>query len=198
MKVIGITGGVGAGKSEILKYLKEHCRCRIIMADLVAHQLEKAGQVCYDKLVGLLGTEILGADGQIEKSRMAAKIFQQKELLQQVNAIVHPAVKEYIKDAIAKERAKGEIDVLFLEAALLIEDGYESIVDELWYIHTDVEVRRSRLKSSRGYSDEKIDSIIRGQLPEETFYEHCQVVLENSGTLEDVYRQIDKELGELL
>lgn len=198
MKVIGITGGVGAGKSEILKYLKEHCRCRIIMADLVAHQLEEPGQVCYDKLVELLGTEILGADGQIEKSRMAAKIFRQKELLQRVNAIVHPAVKEYIKDAIATERAKGEIDVLFLEAALLIEDGYESIVDELWYIHTDVEIRRSRLKSSRGYSDEKIDSIISGQLPEETFYEHCQVVLENSGTLEDVYRQIDKELGELL
>ncbi len=198
MKVIGITGGVGAGKSEILKYLKEHCCCRIIMADLVAHQLEEPGQMCYDKLVELLGTEILGADGQIEKSRMAAKIFQQKELLQQVNEIVHPAVKEYIKDAIATERAKGEIDVLFLEAALLIEDGYESIVDELWYIHTDVEVRRSRLKSSRGYSDEKIDSILRGQLPEETFYGHCQVVLENSGTLEDVYRQIDKELGELL
>lgn len=198
MKVIGITGGVGAGKSEILKYLKEHCRCRIIMADLVAHQLEEPGQVCYDKLVGLLGTEILEADGQIEKGRMAARIFRQKELLQQVNAIVHPAVKEYIKDVIATERAKGEIDVLFLEAALLIEDGYESIVDELWYIHTDVEVRRSRLKSSRGYSDEKIDSIISGQLPEETFYEHCQVVLENSGTLEDVYRQIDKELGELL
>ena len=198
MKVIGITGGVGAGKSEILKYLKEHCRCRIIMADLVAHQLEEPGQVCYDKLVGLLGTEILEADGQIEKGRMAARIFRQKELLQQVNAIVHPAVKEYIKDVIATERAKGEIDVLFLEAALLIEDGYESIVDELWYIHTDVEIRRSRLKSSRGYSDEKIDSILRGQLPEETFYEHCQVVLENSGTLEDVYRQIDKELGELL
>lgn len=198
MKVIGITGGVGAGKSEILKYLKEHCRCRIIMADLVAHQLEEPGQVCYDKLVGLLGTEILEADGQIEKGRMAARIFRQKELLQQVNAIVHPAVKEYIKDVIATERAKGEIDVLFLEAALLIEDGYESIVDELWYIHTDVEIRRSRLKSSRGYSDEKIDSIISGQLPEETFYEHCQVVLENSGTLEDVYRQIDKELGELL
>ena len=198
MKVIGITGGVGAGKSEILKYLKEHCCCRIIMADLVAHQLEEPGQVCYDKLVELLGTEILGADGRIEKSRMAAKIFRQRELLQRVNAIVHPAVKEYIKDAIATERAEGKIDVLFLEAALLIEDGYESIVDELWYIHTDVEVRRSRLKSSRGYSDEKIDSILRGQLPEETFYEHCQVVLENSGTLEDVYRQIDKELGELL
>lgn len=196
MKVIGITGGVGAGKSRILTYLKEHTKCRIIMADQVAHELEKPGMACYEKLLALLGEDILAENGEIHKALFAARIFARKELLAQVNEIVHPAVKEYILHAIEEERENGQSDYLFIEAALLIEDGYEEIVDEMWYIHTDEQVRRARLKSSRGYTDEKIDGIMRGQLSEEEFYRHCPVVIDNSGTLEHVYRQIDEKLGE--
>lgn len=198
MKVIGITGGVGAGKSEILTYLKEHTNCRIIIADKVAHDLERRGSVCYDKIVSLLGREILAEDGEIDKGKMAARIFTDRALLSQVNEIVHPAVKEYIISAIAKEREKGRYDYLFIEAALLIEDGYGDIADEMWYIHTDENVRRERLKSSRGYTDEKIDNIMREQLSEEEFCGHCSVVIDNGKALTDAYRQIDKKLGEEL
>ncbi len=196
MKVIGITGGVGAGKSCILSYLQERTSCRLIMADQVAHRLEEPGGICYEQIVSLLGRQILSEDGRIDKGKMAAEIFGDKELLAQVNRIVHPAVKRYIVEAIEQERQARRIDYLFLEAALLIEDGYGQIVDEMWYIHTDEKVRRDRLKASRGYTDEKIDSIMRGQLPAEEFSKHCAVVLDNSGTLESVYRQIDEKLGE--
>lgn len=196
MKVVGITGGIGAGKSQILAYLKEHTRCRIIIADQVAHELEEPGGRCYQPIVSILGTAILTEDGRIDRAKMAARIFADGKLLSQINAIVHPAVKEYITGVIAEERAGDRIDYLFIEAALLIEDGYKTIVDELWYIHTDMRVRRERLKASRGYSDEKIDSIVNGQLSEEEFYGQCSVVIDNSGTLDSVYRQIDKKLGE--
>ncbi len=196
MKVVGITGGIGAGKSQILAYLKEHTRCRIIIADQVAHELEEPGGRCYQPIVSILGTAILTEDGRIDRAKMAAGIFADGKLLSQINEIVHPAVKEYITGAIAEERAGDRIDYLFIEAALLIEDGYKTIVDELWYIHTDIQVRRERLKASRGYSDEKIDSIMNGQLSEEEFYGQCSVVIDNSGTLDSVYRQIDKKLGE--
>ena len=196
MKVVGITGGIGAGKSQILAYLKEHTRCRIIIADQVAHELEEPGGRCYQPIVSILGTAILTEDGRIDRAKMAARIFADGKLLSQINAIVHPAVKEYITGVIAEERAGDRIDYLFIEAALLIEDGYKTIVDELWYIHTDMQVRRERLKASRGYSDEKIDSIVNGQLSEEAFYGQCSVVIDNSGTLDSVYRQIDKKLGE--
>ena len=196
MKVVGITGGIGAGKSQILAYLKEHTRCRIIIADQVAHELEEPGGRCYQPIVSILGTAILTGDGRIDRAKMAARIFADGKLLSQINAIVHPAVKEYITGAIAEERAGNRIDYFFIEAALLIEDGYKTIVDELWYIHTDIQVRRERLKASRGYSDEKIDSIMNGQLSEEEFYGQCSVVIDNSGTLDSVYRQIDKKLGE--
>ncbi|MDE6739837.1 MAG: dephospho-CoA kinase, partial [Lachnospiraceae bacterium] len=85
---------------------------------------------------------------------------------------------------------------LFIEAALLLENGYKAIVDEMWYIHTDEQVRRDRLRTSRGYSDEKIDSIMQGQLSEEDFLRQCPVVIDNSGTLDSVYKQIDEKLGE--
>lgn len=196
MRSIGITGGVGAGKSQILSYLQEHTNCRILVADRMAHELEEPGERCYGQIVSLLGNGILKPDGRIDKTKMAAKIFADGKLLTQVNEIVHPAVKEAILKIIEKEQKAGIHDYLFLEAALLIEDGYKEIVDEMWYIHTDEKARRKRLKASRGYTDEKIDRIMRGQLPEEEFYRHCDVVIDNSGTLESACRQIDEKLGE--
>lgn len=198
MKVIGITGGVGAGKSEILSYIKENYHCQVILADKVAHQVEEPGQRCYDKLVALLGREILQENGRIDKAKMAEKIFAGQEVLAKVNEIVHPAVKEFIVQEIADRRKEGKLDFLFVEAALLIEDGYEEIVDELWYIYAKEEVRRERLKSSRAYSDEKIDKILRKQLSEEVFRQHCRVVIDNSGRLEDACKQIDEKLGDCL
>ncbi len=196
MRVIGITGGVGAGKSEVLAWLAGRPDCRVIMADQVAHRLEEPGEVCFAPLRVLLGDDILDAEGRIDKRRMAAKIFGDEALLKRVNEIVHPAVKAYLTAQIEEERAAGKRNWLFIEAALLIEEGYAGIVDELWYIHAGETVRRQRLRESRGYTDEKIDSIFRNQLSEEAFRKHCDVVIENNGTLESVYTQIEKELGE--
>ncbi len=196
MKVIGVTGGVGAGKSEVLAYLERRRDCRVIMADRVAHQLEEPGEVCYGPLTALLGKEILDAAGKIDRQKMAERIFGDGALLQKVNGIVHPAVKAYLIGQIEKERAAGRLSRLFIEAALLIEEGYAEIVDELWYVRAEEGVRRRRLRENRGYPDEKIDAIMKSQLAEEAFIRHCGVVIENNGALSGVYEQIEKELGE--
>lgn len=196
MKVIGITGGVGAGKSEVISWLAKRPDCRVIMADREAHRLEEPGGVCYEPLLALLGDEVLDSGGRIDKRKMAAKIFGDEALRGRVNGIVHPAVKAYLTAQIKQERAAEKLKFLFIEAALLIEEGYAGIVDELWYIHAEEEIRRQRLKNGRGYTDEKIDSILKSQLSEEEFRKHCAVVIENNGTLQSVYTQIEKELGE--
>lgn len=198
MRVIGITGGVGSGKSALLDYLVRNYNCKVIMADEVAHRVKEPGQPCYEKLVALLSSDILNEDGTIHKGRMAAKIFESDDLLEKVNKIIHPAVKEMILDEIADARDKGELDFLFLEAALLIEGGYLNIVDEMWYIYAREELRRARLKSSRSYSDEKIDAIMKSQLTEEDFRKNCIVTIDNSDSLEEACRQIDMKLGEYL
>ncbi len=195
MRIIGITGGVGAGKSALLAYIKEHYSCRIILADLAAHEVEQPGEICYDELVELLGAGICDEQGYIDKGRMAERIFGDSELLQKVNAIVHPAVKRYIVREIEKEKEKGEVAFFFVEAALLIEERYDLICDELWYIYADVEVRKARLKASRGYTDAKTEAIMDKQLSEAEFRKHCKVVIDNSGTLESAFEQIDAALG---
>ena len=108
--------------------------------------------------------------------------------------MIHPAVETYILEQIHLEQVRGTLDFFFIEAALLIECGYEDKVDELWYIYADREVRARRLKAARGYSDEKIQEIMDSQLSEEEFRRHCQVVIDNSGSLQDAYRQIDEIL----
>ena len=195
MRFIGITGGVGAGKSFVLSCLQEECNCRIVLADDVGNEVKMPGQPCYERIVELLGRDVLETDGQINRQKMAAMIFTDEELLKKVNEIIHPAVREYILNEVDKERKSGEREYFFLEAALLIEAGYEEILDEMWYIHADKEVRRARLKASRGYSDEKIDSIFENQLSEEVFRAHCAVVIENNGEQEETRRQIRAALG---
>lgn len=194
MKLIGITGGIGAGKSEILSYLATHYNCRVEMADLAAHKVKEPGQPCYYALVELLGESVLDTDGTIHKGRMAEIIFHDEEKKRAVNALIHPAVKEYFLTEIKKERAAGKIDYFFLEAALLIEDGYEKIVDELWYIFTKEELRARRLRESRGYSEEKIRSIMAGQLSEAEFRKHCKFVIDNNHSLQETFQQIDRKL----
>ena len=196
MKVIGITGGVGSGKSLILNYIKEHYNCEIIMADDLAKDLCRKGELCYKPLVKLLGKEVLDSDGEIDKGVMSHMIFTDDSLRIGVNGIIHPGVKKFILKRIAYLRRKKTKDYLFIEAALLIEDGYKDIVDELWYIYTDEAVRRARLKESRGYSDKKIDDIMASQLSEVEFRANSDFEIDNSGDSEVSFSKIRERLGE--
>lgn len=194
LRFIGITGGIGAGKSEILQYIKKHYKCEIYLADEVAHLVKEPGTKCYQQLVELLGTEVLEPDGRINKAAMAAKIFANQEILNRVNEIVHPAVKEFLIEKYEEAKENPEVELFFVEAALLIEAGYKALVDELWYIYARREVREERLRNSRGYSEERITNIISKQLSEEEFRRECDFVIDNSGELTESYRQIDKKL----
>ena len=191
MKFIGITGGVGAGKSELLHYIEEQYPAKILLADEVAHVLMKKGTDCYRQIrETFAGEDLYTTDGEFDRKKLAEVIFQDESCREKINGIVHPAVKQEILNQVEQERNKGQISYFILEAALLIEDGYDKICDELWYIHTTEEVRRKRLKESRGYPDAKIDAILKSQLPEEVYRRYCSVIIENSGTLEDTFCQI--------
>lgn len=129
---------------------------------------------------------------------MAELVFSDEGLLQAVNALIHPAVKEFILHEIQKTEEEGTYDFFVLEAALLIEEHYDEILDELWYIHTERETRKKRLKQMRQYSDEKIGNIMEKQLSDSVFRKHCRVIIENNDKPEDTYNQIDDKLGEYI
>ena len=200
MRFIGITGGVGAGKSAILSYLAQKPRTKVMLADEIAHELMKPGTDCYHKIVerfareDILGEQVFEGYPPFDKGKLAKVIFSDAKKREAMNAIVHPAVKEYVKEKYALELEKGQLDLLVLEAALLIEEEYDEICDELWYIYTSEENRRKRLTESRGYSQEKISQIFNSQLSETEFREGTQVTIDNNGDLEETYNQIEKAL----
>lgn len=195
MKFIGITGGVGAGKSAILDYLKNKPDTKVMLADEIAHELMVPGTQCYDKLKAEFGTEdIYQKDGFFDRIKLAQVIFSDDEKRKKLNGIVHPAVRKYVIGQAAYERKEGKIKLLVLEAALLIEEHYDEICDELWYIYTSEENRRIRLKKQRNYSDEKINEIFNSQLTDEKFRKACRVVIDNNGTIEAAAAQIEAAL----
>lgn len=198
MKTIGITGGVGAGKSLVLDYIESRYRAKIYKADDIANFLKEPGQSCYRPVVDLLGEGILSEDGSISREKMAKLVFSDTGLLKSVNALIHPAVKEFVLREIRKAEAERKYDFFILEAALLIEEHYDEILDELWYIHTEQEIRKKRLKQARQYSDEKIGNIMEKQLSDTVFKKHCRVIIENNDKPEDTYNQIDDKLGEYI
>ncbi|MBO5259103.1 MAG: dephospho-CoA kinase [Agathobacter sp.] len=195
MRFIGVTGGVGAGKSAILSYLEQKPRTKVMLADEIAHFLMEPGTDCYEALRKEFASEpIWQEDGHFDKEALGKMIFSDPDKRDRLNGIVHPAVKEYVRQQQKLESEKGELDLLILEAALLIEEKYNEICDELWYIYTDSNIRRLRLKESRGYSDEKIDNILASQLSEEEYRKACQFVIDNNGTFEESAAQIENAL----
>lgn len=145
MRVIGVTGGVGSGKSAVLNYIEAHFDARIIKADDVGHLLMMPGQVCYEPVIQLFGEWIVKEDGSLDRETISKIVFEKKEILEKLNAIIHPAVKKYILREIERSK-KEETEFFFIEAALLIEEKYDEICDELWYIYCEKEVRMERLR----------------------------------------------------
>lgn len=192
--IIGITGGVGAGKSQVLSILKEEYHAAVLFADEIGHLLMKPEQDCYMRIVEEFGESILREDKTIDRAKLSALVFDNEERLKKLNRIIHPAVKEYIRAQIADIYAKEQGKLIVIEAALLIEDNYDEICDEIWYIYADEATRRKRLKESRGYSDEKIDSIMKNQLSEAEFRKYCKKTIDNSKSLAKTREELKKAL----
>ena len=196
MKVYGITGGAGTGKSEVIKMLQQNFGGCVIMSDEVARELMQKGNISYQLIVEYFGRDILMDDGEIDRMKLADHVFNNKEALEKLNSMTHPYVKDEIRKLIAEAEASGECRFVALESAILLECGYEDICDEFWYVYTKPEIRRQRMKETRNYSDEKVDSVMRNQQPDEVFFEQCSFVIKNNTTLSDVYAQLKKKLDQ--
>ena len=191
MKFIGLTGGVGAGKTTVLKAMKQMYRVRILIADEIAHEQMEPGTMCYKKLQEAFGgCDIWRDDGSIDRPKLAQVLFSDGEKRRRLNGIVHPAVKDYILDEVERERQKGDHDYVILEAALLIEDHYDVLCDEMWYVYASPQTRKKRLMADRGYSEQKVEQIFASQLSDEPYRKYCQVVIDNDRDGQYVLQQI--------
>ena len=191
MKVIGITGGVGSGKNEVLGILKRDFGAELLIADEIAHQVMEPGMPAYRRIVEALGTDFLSEDGSIDRKALAKRLFGDGEALGTVNSIVHPTVWQAIEEGIRCSRK----ELVIVEAALFDEE-HNGLFDQVWYIFTSEENRISRLMKSRGYSREKCLDIMRSQKSESEFRAMADRVIDNNKTVADVKRQIETILKE--
>lgn len=192
MRVIGITGGVGSGKSEVLRYLKEAYGAWVCQMDETAKELQRRGTTCFRRIVEHFGERVVSAEGELDRAALSVIVFSDERELQALNEIVHPEVIRQVRGDIEEKRAQG-LEFYVVEAALLPDVGRE-LCDELWYIYTEEKVRRERLKASRGYTDERITQMIASQPGEARFRSACTAVIDNSGDFEDTKRQIGERL----
>lgn len=205
--VIGITSGVGSGKSEVMNILKNEYNGAVILADNVGHELMEPGQVCYEKILAHFGEGILMEQDEeqkkttareIDRQKLGAIVFADEAQLSVLNDITHKAIREEILRRIDHYKQSGNHPFIAIEAALLIEDGYEDMLDQLWYIYARKDLRIRRLMDSRGYSEEKCQQIISQQLPDEVFFAHADVVIDNNGSMEEIGPKIKAALKSLL
>lgn len=190
MRVIGVTGGVGTGKSTVLAYLREQYQAKVIEADAVGHEVMEPGTQAYEEILRIFGESILDREGRIDRKVLGGIVFADPQKLLRLNKVVHPAVKEEILARLSRYREQGEA-LAVVEAALFLEENYDAFCDETWYIYTDEKTRRERLKESRGYTEERISQILKSQRSHGEFLKRCQYMIDNSGTAEETRRQID-------
>lgn len=198
--IIGVTGGVGSGKSTVLEILKEKYGAHIIMADDVAKELMEPGSASYEAVVKAFGEDILedSPDRRIDRKKLAAIVFEDENKRELLNSLTHPQVKEEILERFRNIYQKDPDALIVLEAALLIEGGYRNLLDWLWVVLADREVRIQRLMASRSYTREKALSIMESQLSDAEFRANADHVIDNSGSLEETAEQIAKALQECI
>lgn len=192
MNVIGLTGSVGSGKSTIGKLLEEHFSVKLLMTDQIGHLAMAPGTSSYDKIVSVFQREILKEDQTIDRGKLSEIVFADAGKLEQLNGIIHPWVKDYLKETIETEKQAGRYEYCVIESAILFQTQLDQMCDHVWYVDTEDSVRRQRLKQSRGYTDAKIDSILKEQEENEQLKTRCQYVIENNGELSSVLSQLEK------
>ena len=153
------------------------------------------GHEAYEQVVKVFGQEIVSEDKTIDRKALGAIVFADEKKRMILNRIIHPAVRQEILRRL-EEAELLHLSYVVVEAALFLEENYDAFCDETWYIYTDEKIRRQRLKESRGYSDERIDQIFHSQKTHEEFQKRCLFMIDNNGSEEETFRQIDRRMKE--
>ena len=234
--ILGLTGGVGSGKSTVTRVLHDEYGFELLLTDDIAKTLELPGELCYEKIVKAFGEDILkcGYGSSIDNPKLAAKIYADSKALETINNIVHPAVWNYVSDYIDRamkesrnnqnslikpdkiaekamkasdEEKEADIsknkyektgDVRIAVETALPNERFMSLCDEIWFIHTERDIRIRRIMSDRGYTREKSEGIIAGQLGDEEFKAAADIVIDNSGEREATEEAVRARLKEIL
>ena len=189
-QVIGITGGIGCGKSVVMDILAKEYGAAVILADSVGHDLMKPGAINYNGIVEKFGTEILLENGEIDRKKLGAIVFNNQDNLTALNQITHPNIIQETYNRIDNYMKDDNIPFVCLESAILFDTALYELCDSVWYIYANEPVRIERLMAGRGYTEEYCKTVMAKQKDETVYREKSDVIIDNSGCVEDTRKQI--------
>lgn len=190
MKRLGITGGIASGKSAVAGMLRE-MGFRVIDADRLGHEVIEPGTRAHGDIVREFGASVVGADGRIDRRKLGASVFADREKLERLNATVHPRVEEEMVRLFGEWEKSGVADAAFVEAALLVEAGYQKNLDGLVVAWCLPEQQIERLLA-RGLSEVEARRRIAAQMPVEEKLKFATEKIDCSGSLEETRQQVEK------
>ncbi|WP_049783342.1 dephospho-CoA kinase [Mahella australiensis] len=192
MKIIGLTGGIGSGKSTVASILADN-GAYVIDADKVGHKVYYKGGPAWDAVVKAFGTGILNENGDIDRRKLAAIVFHDNKKLNMLNAIVHPIIAREVSQRIDNARGKG-VELVVVEAALLIESGWYKMADEVWLITADQEIRLHRIMQRDDISIEEARLRMQSQMPDDEKAEYADIIIVNNNGIEDLKHKVKEAL----
>lgn len=189
-RTIGLTGGIGTGKSTVARILGE-LGAHVINADTVGHEVYQPDTPGWQQVVDAFGQGIIAPDGKIDRKKLGQIVFSDPKALTRLNAIVHPLIRDNVNRRIEQQQATNSTAPIVLEAAILLEAKWNTIVDEVWVVVADLDDVVSRIADERGLSADDIRARAAAQLSDGERRRQADVVIENTGSTADLRRQID-------
>ncbi len=194
-RVIGLTGGMGSGKSTVSKFLAE-LGAVVIDADRIGHELYQPNSKVWQELVHTFGQHIVAPDGTIDRKKLGAIVFSSPEQLKRLNGIVHPPMFDMVKERIEEYRRWG-IQVVVLDAPILFEANWTPLVEEVWVVVADEKNIIRRAMARTGLPEEQIRARIRSQMSNEERIKRAAVVIHNDGTMEELRTKVKEQWDKL-
>ena len=196
-KIIGLTGGIGSGKTTISQYLAE-LGATIVDADKVGHEALTRQDVKAD-ILATFGKDVFGPDGEIDRKKLGPVVFANPEKLKQLNHIMHRRMRVMMEDKLAQFKKQGA-KLVVLEAAVLLETDadWDKIVDEIWVAVSSAPVVIKRMKEQRNMTEEQTMARINAQMSNAEKIKHASVVISNDGTLEDTKKFVKNQWDKLV
>ena len=184
MLSIGLTGGIGTGKSLVSNILND-LGATVVNADLLGHEAYLPGTVGFDMVVDAFGDQIVGEDGTVDRKKLGPIVFSSPQNMSKLNAIMHPLIRDMIQGQLEEYSSNGT-DVVVVEAAVLIEAGWQDLFDEVWVVTSDKETVIERLKDRNSLSREDAIARIESQMSNDERVGHSNVVISNDGTTDEL------------
>lgn len=189
--IIGITGGIGSGKSEVTTYLRSLGE-KVICADEVSRQVVKPGEPGAKAVKQAFGAKFFNSNGTLNRSMLASHVFSDKKLTKKLNDILHPIIIKRVNDMASETSSR-----VFLDVALLIQSGMHKTVDNVWLVTADLDTRIQRVKKRDNTDEKSVLRRIENQLSDSKMSTYADVIIENNSSLKELHKQIDELLGSL-